>query len=147
MSPPLTVPRNLWLQDGSLRDVYVHETVIGDWVTLLSLAKRHPHAYFAGGERCPLPNPEQIFANAAAGHRLSVRVGNADLNCHFFSLDEIELDIDPRQVVDLPTHEAVLRFVEDLAEATGRIADITLENSPQLPPLRFDPASTRWAAF
>jgi|APAra7269096714_1048519.scaffolds.fasta_scaffold01049_20 hypothetical protein len=139
-----TVPRDLWTQDGSLRDVLIRETTLTDWAVLLDLSRRHAVDYQVDGAAMALPSAERIFASRDVSHLLRIRVGQADLNCHFFLVEEIELDIDPRQIIELETHQALLGFLADVATATGNTVDITEENSPDVVLLRFDPTSGRW---
>ncbi|WP_431261066.1 hypothetical protein ACQ86G_13725 [Roseateles chitinivorans] len=139
-----TVPRDLWTQDGSLRDVLIREATLPDWAALLDLARRHAFDYQVDGVAMALPSAERIFASRDVSHLLRIRIGQADLNCLFYLHDEIELDIDPRQVVELETHQALLGFLADLATATGKTVDITEENAPEFVLLRFDPTSARW---
>jgi hypothetical protein len=66
------------------------------------------------------------------------------INCHFFVPDEIELDIDPREVTGPEELAAVLQFVEQLARATGKDAVLTPESSPEIVLLHYRQAGQGW---
>ena len=137
-------PSDLWLRDGSLRDAYVFGAEPKDWSVLVSLAISGKWRYSADGVAGPLPAPECIFANREVSHLLQMKAGAASINCHFFVPTEIELDIDPKEVVDEATHGAVLSFLESLSFGTGKGITITAENSPESALLTFNPSSRQW---
>ncbi|RYZ86761.1 MAG: hypothetical protein EOP06_13895 [Proteobacteria bacterium] len=143
----LIEPADLWECDGSLRDVYIDKTDMRDWSALFEVARRNPYAYtFAGAPR-ELPSPQSIFDNRDGSHLLMVNIGNASINCHFFIPEEIELDIDPRQVTDPATHELILNFLAELSSRVGKELFITAENSPEAVYLRFSPAPASWTSY
>jgi hypothetical protein len=53
----------------------------------------------------------------AAAVMVSVRAGPVTANCHFVSTNEVELDIDPREVTGESTFEAVLAIMRLVAAA------------------------------
>jgi hypothetical protein len=140
-------PNELWECDGSLRDVYIDRTDMSDWCALIEVAGRHPYTYSFDGVPGELPTPHSIFANRTGSHLLAVNVGNASINCHFFVPEEIELDIDPRQVTDLATHELVLKLLAELSSEIGKDLSITAENSPDAKYLLFTPTTASWTTF
>jgi hypothetical protein len=142
--PSSTEPPDLWERDGSLRDVYVLGTSETDWASLLEVARNHHATYSYGGAKLPLPQPGALFSNRDRSHLLQIDLGGVLINCHFFVPEEIELDIDPRQVVDESCHEMVLAFLEELAQKIRKPLALTLENAPQLQCLSFDPTTNRW---
>jgi hypothetical protein len=139
-----TLPPDLWLPDGSLRDVYLSSTSHDDWAAFLAVANQYPSEYLFDGEVTDMPTVAAIFGNREGTHLLRITVGSAQINCHFFTPEEIELDIDPRQVESQETHTAILGFVEAVADAAGKLARITPENSPESPILSYEPDGERW---
>jgi hypothetical protein len=139
--PALNQPADLWLVDGSLRDVYVFNAVSSDWDAFLALARTYPYEYTLDGIRRSLPDTTSIFRDREHSHLLSLVTSSVRMNCHFFVPEEIELDIDPREITESEDHIAVLQFVEKLAAATRKDAVVTLENSPHVQLLRYQQAS------
>src|SRR6478735_1221008 len=88
--------------DGSLRDIYVFGTDLSDWQRVLDVLRTWEPApnLTIGGQPANMPdNAEDIFAEARQqGALLSLKVSDAHVNCHFFGHDEIEFDLDPREV-------------------------------------------------
>lgn len=145
--PAYDEPPHLWEVDGSFRDVYVHDVSSEDWSALHALIGRYPYRYSFEGAAESLPDARSIFAKREGTHLVAIAIGAASLNCHYFELSEIELDIDPREVRTAETHFAVLRFIEELAHATGKVVSVTAENAPGAVLLRFQPKSGTWTVF
>ncbi len=142
--PTFNQPAELWLVDGSLRDIYVFNTAAADWDALLILAQAHAHEYTHDGIAQSLPGATALFQDREHSHLLSVLAGSVRINCHFFVPEEIELDIDPRDVTGPEEHVAVLQFVERLARATQKDAVVTPESTPDIALLHYDHASQFW---
>jgi len=138
-------PNDLWLSDGSLRDVYVSGAEPKDWAVLFDLAMAAQCRYLADGVVAPLPTVDAIFRDRDVSHLLQIQAGRASVNCHFFIPDEIELDIDPREVVDDATHDAILSLLESLSCGTDKCVSLTAEDSPESPYLSFSPVSRQWS--
>ena len=66
------------------------------------------------------------------------------MNCHFFIVDEIELDVDPREITAQSDHHALLAFVRHVALGLQKQALLTPENGEDTPFLTFDPAQDSW---
>ena len=135
---------DLWLKDGSYRDVYLHGTSLTEWRVFTGLVQEFPHSYRRDGVEYPLPDASIVFADQDHSHVLSIRLGNVIVSCHYFMQSEIELDVDPEDVVGPADHEAVLSFVERLAVATNKRARITDENAQDSMCVQFDPLSKAW---
>ncbi|UWP91202.1 hypothetical protein K3X13_08845 [Aliiroseovarius crassostreae] len=117
--------------DGSLRDIYVFNTNEDDWDKLLAFAKEEGAVFIVDGDRRPMPDHISMVNFGASAQIVAFRRGALDINCHFFTLDEIEMDIDPKQVSDQSGFDCVLSFLRDLGRALNRNAVLTEESSPQ----------------
>ncbi|MBB5712807.1 hypothetical protein [Sphingomonas xinjiangensis] len=138
--------------DGALRDIYVFGTDFGDWQRVLNALRtwEPPLSLSIGGEPASVPERvEDIFAEASErGALLSVNVSGALLNCHFFGCEEIEFDLDPREVAGPAQLEGLSGFMALLARATGKPAALTMENMREAVIFRFLPEDQRleWVA-
>jgi hypothetical protein len=126
-----------WVPDGSLREVYFTDTSLEDWVNFIRFIQGFQHQYSYDHEAQPVWPVEQIFANREAPHLLSINIGGIFINCHFFIAEEIELDIDPREVTGPAQHHAILEFIAAMAKALQRSAVLTRENEEVRPFLTF----------
>jgi len=145
--PTPVEPIDLWERDGSLRDVYVLNTTLDDWAVFLEVAAQYGYRYSHDGQDQPLPTPEIIFAGHDRARVLHLKVGRATVNCHFFVPSEIELDLDPREILEDADHFAILQFLETLSLATKKKLLLTAENCPDIRYLSYDPATEDWQIF
>jgi hypothetical protein len=142
--PTFSESPDLWEQDGSLRDVYFLDTSELHWIALFAVAGRFPHRYTFNGELGVLPSANDIFSNGSGSHLLVLKIGVADVNCHFFTQAEIELDIDPTQVVLPGTHEQILQFLESCSMEMRKDVIITVENVKKLAILTYSFSDQNW---
>ena len=77
---------------------------------ICSSHSRTPISVFLRQCRTKIPPVDAIFSNRDGHHMLSIFVSGVTINCHFLFSEEIELDIDPREVKGQFEHEAVLEF-------------------------------------
>ncbi len=118
-------------QDG-LRDIYVLNTTSADWGTAYHyFLRRYPHSFRRDGlEQEPPGNVEDILdATGDAAFLLTLHVAGLELNCHFFTVDEIELDLDPQEVNDENSLAAVTNFLLELGRLLGRRVILTAEDA------------------
>ncbi|MHB0936335.1 MAG: hypothetical protein ACYDCO_17755 [Armatimonadota bacterium] len=120
--------------DGTLRDIYILNTTVDDWQKVLDALRACGYSLLplqdghAGG--LPL-DASAIFAlhdQDQLGPSISVEDSGVTFNCHFFTKDEIEFDVDPREITSQTQFEVVLRFMQVISRATGKEAILTPEN-------------------
>ena len=109
--------------DGALVDLLVPGTDPADWEFFWAALRASPFKLrvFRESESIPLPESAAwVFAERqAASVMASVLVGVVTANCHFFG-DNVELDIDPREVVNETAFESVLELMRFVAAAVRR---------------------------
>ncbi len=118
-------------QDGSLRDIYVEDVTLEHWEKFLGFIRAGDFdlRYARDGGTARLPaTAAQILGDRSCTHNLAIDLGGVEACCHFFAEDEIELDIDPRQVTSPITEEKVLKFMALLGAELGRDVILTEEN-------------------
>ena len=129
--------------DGSLRDIYVLTTDLTIWTRFWKVleASKLPCRLTVGGEEYPWPDDPGALHDMSGEQvvLLSIRLGGATVNCHFFTEQEIELDLDPRE---LPADEDILRLTHFMAlvgDGLQREVLLTYENGPEGPIVRYSP--------
>jgi hypothetical protein len=130
--------------DGSLRDIYVQTTTIRDWQILVDkLATSYKISFQIDGAARPLPaTMAEVFAiRDKASTLLNVEAGNILAACHFFTPDEIEFDIDPRQVASQTELDSLLEFLRFIGDCVNKPVMLTLENGIADPILMYEPHS------
>ena len=136
--------------DGSWRDIFVLGTDLAARQRMLDAlrAARYDLSYRRDGKPAELPaSAEEAFPLEGECDRLlSVRFCGVLANCHFFRRDEIEFDIDPRELVGQPQLDGLFGFMRCLADAARRDATLCPENCPEAPIFRVRPgaAAIEW---
>jgi hypothetical protein len=130
--------------DGGLRDIYVFGTTPEDWETAYRfLIARYPHLFRLDGVEVVAPPHVHPILGAAhdAAVLLALHVDGLHVNCHFFTADEIELDLDPREVVDDRSFQAVTLLLSGLGRLLDKRAVLTYENSEDAVILEYAPGA------
>jgi hypothetical protein len=61
------------------------------------------------------------------------------INCHFFSKEEIEFDIDPKDVTEQSDLDALCEFMRMVGKVVGKPTILTPENFQDKPIILFNP--------
>jgi hypothetical protein len=129
--------------DGSWRDIYILGTTIADWQGILDAIRSASYrlTYFHADRPTELPmNATDAFPLPGQCDRhLSVWFADVLANCHFFTVEEIEFDIDPREVKGQHELNAMFGFMRCLAQATEKEVVLTPENAPEIVIFRVSP--------
>jgi hypothetical protein len=106
--------------DGALIDLLATELDPAEWETFWEALQAGPFELQTFRDGLPIPLPESaawIFSEREmASVIVSVLAGAVTANCHFFDGD-LELDIDPREVVSEEAFESVLAVMRFVAAA------------------------------
>ena len=141
--------REHFVPDGSLRDIYVLGGDVETWRRALSVllttseSVRHR---IAGGDELPaVSSVEQLTPYLTDGNPTHAMVAfwrdGIEYVCHFFGVEEVELDIEPSAIDGQRTLDSLVRLVEALGRATGRAVSVTPENCREVPFLAYSPAA------
>lgn len=82
--PAWGTPSDLWVFDGSWKDVYLKNADISDWQKFLDLVKKFSFVYKFDQKEKEMPAPEEIFSDRSGVHFLGLKIGRVSLCCHFF---------------------------------------------------------------
>jgi hypothetical protein len=130
--------------DGSLRDIYVLGTTEAEWDSMLARLRRFEPLPTFTVDGVPQEWPEQVAAVFGIRDKhqpmLTVMVGAATLNCHFFRGNDIEFDLDPREIAGPPQAEALASFMQLLGEATRKPVILCHENAQHAVIARYSPS-------
>ena len=129
--------------DGALRDICVRGTSRSDWQALVeAIGAWGYHTQWAVGGvdvHPPTSADEAFAARERAGVLLRIDVGPVGLHCHFFSEDEIELDLDPADVRDQIAFDAVLEFLARLGDLVVKPVHLIMEGYPDAMIVTYSP--------
>ena len=137
-----------------LRDVVVSDAQGSDWDLALATLRGASESDDAiqiiediEGSAVDAFADDGVFLGDGVPRRVLVKLaGEADAHAHFFAVDEIEFDVDPRELSPR-SGPALLRFMEILATSTSRPCLLTPENVHHRPMLAFDPTSGAFSMF
>lgn len=137
--------------DGSLRDVYILDASLTDWERAWAflLGIEAELTLQIGGEQVLVPDDVgPIFVARQRGDTatLSCRFGRVTLNCHFFAQEEVEFDVDPREIDNADAACDLTSFMVGLCEATSMEILLTAENNREGVIAKVSPGSRniRW---
>jgi hypothetical protein len=146
-SLPWKTVRHEFAFDGAWRDIFVLGTDIDGWQRMLDgLRSSHQDiSYFRNSEPMELPeNAEDAFSpNGEDRPLLSVRFCGVLANSHFFTPEEIEFDIDPREVRGQERLDGVFAFMHTLADFVGHEVILCPENCPGVVIFRVRPGAAK----
>jgi hypothetical protein len=129
--------------DGSWRDICVSGTTVAHWQRMLDSIRSAGYrlTYFRDGQPGELPTKatDAFPLPGECDRRLSVWFGDVLANCHFFNVEEIEFDIDPREVKGQHELDALFRLMRCLAQATEKAVVLTAENMRETVIFRVSP--------
>lgn len=119
-------------EDGSLRDIIVHEASVSDWEKLISISQEFGKvSYKADGEDAVLPSAANLLSDKGRAHCVKIDLGGPVAITHFSDCEELELDLDPREIRSQADLDKVLNFCSKLSLELGRDVAITEESDPE----------------
>lgn len=131
--------------DGSLRDIYVLGTTQEDWQKLLDFLHTGLYAvsFLVAGEQRPLPTHiEEAFSLIhSSGGMLRLDGDQLVLHCYFYTVGEIEFDLDPWTINSEERLSRLLDFMRTIGNLLNKPVILSPENASWVALIRFDPAT------
>jgi len=127
--------------DGALRDIYVQEVSLRDWKNLTDLINEKYTVIYEGEKKIAKQDVIEYLTDKTGEvecKTVSIELEKIQLNCHFFLEDEIEFDIDPKQINSLEDFELVEKFMIDLSKSLDNQITLTYENDSKFPLVKID---------
>ena len=144
MNWPAIAPDFDW--DGSLRDLRVENASITDWEHVWSFHSTAGVncAFAVDGIQAARPATVQEIFALRENHSVlaSFLIDGITYNCHFFSMDDVEFDLDPREVDGAEAAQNLAQFMETLCRLTDKPVRLTPENLPQVFIARVEPSNS-----
>lgn len=133
--------------DGSLRDLYVQETSIKDWEKIIDLLnEKYQVKYWTGKSNEYVSKIDKeyciaYFMNETGEmecRHILIQLGRVEMRFYFFLVEQIEFDIDPREINSINDFEQIENFMIDVSRILGKQITLTEESSPKLPLVKVD---------
>ena len=133
--------KNEFHADGGLRDIYVNDTSLNDWQRFVDyLRKTEARLEYFVNEVQALPiQIDEIFQSREHTRLLAINLGGVSLNCHFFVLDQIELDFDLGDIRSEAQAKVVFRLMSTIGRVLDKVVILTYENEDQQPIFKYQP--------
>lgn len=127
--------------DGFLRDIYVQDISLQDWKLLIRYLNKSHKLIFDDLDKIDsdyvlkflIDKNEEMDAKSVA-----INLDGIIANCHFFIEDQIEFDIDPKDINSLKDYLKVEAFMQNISELLSNQVTLTGENSPKIPLIKID---------
>lgn len=135
-----------FVPDGSLRDICVFQTDMEDWHTAAGVitAQGYDLKFLQKltGRRFP-EDLHSLFPSSADEELtlLTIDISGVLLNCHFFTNEQIEFDLDPAEVKSADQLARLFELMHAIAGALGKDVLMTPENEKLHPIFRCRPLS------
>jgi hypothetical protein len=131
------------VRDGSLWDIYVHDSIERDWEQVLREVVKRGYRYIfsISGMEESLPS---AFDALNANSSMFVWVGGIQFNTHFARVDEIAFDVHPKEIHDQESLNRVADFMMLLGDLTNKIAGLSPDNLHDFPFVTYDPNSKQF---
>ncbi|WP_010255020.1 hypothetical protein [Myroides injenensis] len=127
--------------DGSLRDIYIQDTSLNDWGKVIDiLNSEYNLSYFSENKI----NKKEVleYLQDETGEieckTVSININNVNINCYFFSIEQIEFDIDPREVKSVLEFDTILSFMTTLSSKLKKQIILTGESEENFPLIKIN---------
>jgi hypothetical protein len=120
---------------GSLRDMYVQEVSLSDWERLIDILNSK---YSAGIDKDYAIQYLADESGEMEARSATIELTGLSLNCHFFLPDQIEFDIDPKEVKSIEAYHYIEGFMEVISKVLDNQVTLTGESSPEYPLVKID---------
>ncbi|MEI9943768.1 MAG: hypothetical protein WDN26_06050 [Chitinophagaceae bacterium] len=129
----------IYYSDGSWRDIYVLDTTQDDWSKWVDLLNQKYSIEFYNGQTQqtePSINKQVVFGHWERKtdflNGATIKLENIAVKCHFFTTQEIENDIDPREIETIEDHYRIVNYLIDISKLLNKTVILTAENQRDL---------------
>ena len=129
----------IYYWDGSWRDLYILNTSLDDNLKWTNYVNENYRIEWFNGltqKNDTKIDFEVIKEFWSENHDLcstaKVFIDKIQINNHFFDDDEIENDIDPREINSIEDHEIIVKYMTDLSQLLDKPIILTPENDKEI---------------
>jgi hypothetical protein len=130
---------NIYYWDGSWRDIYVLETSLDDNLSWTNYVNENYRIEWFNGltqkdeGKIDFEVIRQFWnGNQDLCSTAKVFIEHIQINNHFFVHNEIENDIDPREVNSIEEHDKIVKYMSDLSLLLDKPIILTPENDKEI---------------
>ena len=122
--------------DGTLRDMYIQNTSIEDWVKVIDLLNSEYNLKYFSENKIDKGHVLKYLEDETGEvecSTVSIEIENIKINCHFFLIGQIEFDIDPTEIKIKSDFEQVFSFMKLISSTLKKQITLTGENDANFP--------------
>ncbi|WP_139957800.1 hypothetical protein [Flavicella sediminum] len=130
---------DIYFWDGSWRDIFILDTDRKDWKVFVDfINEKFDIKWFNENTQKTETkiNFERLIdfwdKKIEWNNTANIYLDNIQINTHFFTENEIELDIDPREFNGINDHEKLMEFLTELSSRLNKRIKITPENHHEI---------------
>src|SRR5215211_7135029 len=131
------IKEEIYYWDDSWRDIYVLHTTQGDWNSWMDLVNHNYSVQFYNGQTQQTEtaiDKKAVFDYQEHKTDLAssavVKVAQITVSCRFFSIQQIENDIDPREITTAEKHQELMDYLKAMSKRLNKPVLLTAENQP-----------------
>ncbi|MFF2878363.1 hypothetical protein ACFVR2_18790 [Gottfriedia sp. NPDC057991] len=122
----------VFFKDGSFRDIYVLNVNLTEWQKCLDWIRTSTMdiVFYKDGEVTVYEETDVAYFLKDYGKLMAIHINGVQINCHFWSEDQIEFDVEPKEVKSITQAIGVFDFMRNLSKILGKESILTWENMP-----------------
>lgn len=129
--------------DGVLRDIYIQDITLLHWEKLIDFLNFNYDLKFGENDSNQIDKEYVInYLNDETGEMesktLRINLNGINIHCYFFLPDQIEFDIDPKEINTINDFESIEKFMISISKTLNNQVTLTGENSPEFPLFKVD---------
>src|SRR6056297_1583238 len=127
--------------DGSLRDIYVQDISLREWEKLIDHLNANFNLTYSDQDKIDKKYVLEYLQDTSGemeSKSLTIHLGQIKVNCYFFLSEQIEFDIDPKEVNSINDFEQIENFMISISDILQEQVTLTEENSPEFPLFKVD---------
>ena len=127
--------------NGSLRDIYVQDISLREWEKVIDLLNSNFNLTYSDQDKIDKKYVLEYLQDTTGemeSKSLTIHLGQIKVNCYFFLSEQIEFDIDPKEVNSINDFEQVEKFMISISDILQEQVTLTEENSPEFPLFKVD---------
>ena len=127
--------------DGSLINIYVQDISLREWEKLIDHLNTYFNLTYSDQDKIVKKYVLEYLQDTSGeleSKSLTIHLGQIKLNCYFFLSEQIEFDIDPKEVNSLSDFELIEKFMTSISDTLQEQITLTAENNPEFPLFKVD---------
>jgi hypothetical protein len=133
------VKEEIYYSDGSWRDIYVPGTAQDDWLKWIDFINQNYSVSFYNGQTQQTETSikkevviEYWERKTDFPNGTTIKLGSILVKCHFFVIQEIENDIDPKEIETIEDHYNLVSYLINISKLLNKSVILTAENQRDL---------------